>query len=29
MEELLERAMRAFKGYAGEEIPPEGEEFYA
>lgn len=29
MEELLERAMRAFKGYAGEEVPPEGDEFYA
>lgn len=29
-EELLERAIRAFKGYAGEELPPEeGEEFYA
>jgi hypothetical protein len=30
MEELLERAVRAFKGYSGEELPPEGEEgFYA
>lgn len=29
MEELLERAVRAFKGYSGEEVPPEGEEFYA
>lgn len=29
MEELLERAIRAFKGYSGEEIPPEGEEYYA
>lgn len=28
MEELLERAVRAFKGYSGEEVPPEGEEFY-
>lgn len=29
MEELLERAVRAFKGYSGEELPPEGgEEFY-
>jgi len=29
MEELLERAVRAFKGYSGEELPPEGEEYYA
>lgn len=29
MEELLDRAVRAFKGYSGEEVPPEGEEFYA
>lgn len=30
MEELLDRAVRAFKGYSGEELPPEtGEEFYA
>ena len=28
MEELLERAVRAFKGYSGEELPPEGDEFY-
>lgn len=28
MEELLERAVRAFKGYSGEEIPPEGAEHY-
>lgn len=28
MEELLERAVRAFKGYSGEEVPPE-EEYYA
>ena len=28
MEELLERAIRAFKGYSGEEIPPEGAEYY-
>lgn len=27
MEELLERAVRAFKGYSGEEVPPE-EEYY-
>ena len=29
MEELLDRAVRAFKGYSGEEVPPEGEEYYA
>jgi hypothetical protein len=29
MEELLERAVRAFKGYSGEELPPEGDEYYA
>jgi len=29
MEELLDRAVRAFKGYSGEEMPPEGEEYYA
>lgn len=30
MEELLERAVRAFKGYSGEEMPPpDGEEYYA
>lgn len=29
MEELLERAVRAFKGYSGEEVPPEEDEFYA
>lgn len=28
MEELLDKAVRAFKGYSGEELPPEGEEFY-
>lgn len=29
MEELLERAVRAFKGYSGEEMPPEEGEYYA
>lgn len=28
MEELLERAIRAFKGYSGEDFPPE-DEYYA
>lgn len=31
MEELLEKAMKAFKGYSGEEVPPEdemGDEYY-
>lgn len=29
MEELLDRAVRAFKGYSGEDVPPEGDEYYA
>lgn len=29
MEELLDRAVRAFKGYSGEEVPPEEEDYYA
>ena len=29
MEELLDRAVRAFKGYSGEEVPPEEDENYA
>lgn len=29
MEELLERAVRAFKGYSGEEMPTDTGEYYA